>query len=129
MKKDVANVTEKGLREIIAADTVISDIDGEQGRLWYVGYDIADLAEHATFEEVVYLLHNRTLPNQDQLDDLDEFLTENRELSPFLTELMSTLRSRPRPCRCCARRSPPRLPTTPTDGTTHPRPSTARRCA
>jgi citrate synthase len=41
-------VTEKGLREVIAADTVISDIDGEQGRLWYVGYDIADLAEHCT---------------------------------------------------------------------------------
>ena len=56
-------MTEKGLREVIAADTVISDIDGEQGRLWYVGYDIADLAEHATFEEVVYLLHNRTLPD------------------------------------------------------------------
>jgi citrate synthase len=91
VKKDVANVTEKGLREIIAADTVISDIDGEQGRLWYVGYDIADLAEHVTFEEVVYLLHNRTLPNQDQLDDLDEFLAENRELSPFLTRLMTTL--------------------------------------
>ena len=52
-------MTEKGLREVIAADTVISDIDGEQGRLWYVGYDIADLAEHCTFEEVVYLLHNR----------------------------------------------------------------------
>jgi citrate synthase len=87
----VADVTEKGLREVIAADTVISDIDGELGRLWYVGYDIADLAQHATFEEVVYLLHNRVLPNQDQLDDLDEFLTDNRELSPFLVKLMATL--------------------------------------
>jgi citrate synthase len=84
-------VTEKGLREVIAADTVISDIDGEQGRLWYVGYDIADLAEHCTFEEVIYLLHNRKLPNQDELDELNEFLVDNRELSPFLTELLSTL--------------------------------------
>ena len=84
-------MTEKGLREVIAADTVISDIDGEQGRLWYVGYDIADLAEHCTFEEVVYLLHNRKLPNQDELDELNEFLVDNRELSPFLTELLSTL--------------------------------------
>jgi citrate synthase len=84
-------VTEKGLREVIAADTAISDIDGELGRLWYVGYDIADLAEHATFEEVVYLLHNRRLPNQDELDDLNEFLIDSRELSPFLTDLMRTL--------------------------------------
>jgi citrate synthase len=91
LEKDEANVTEKGLREVIAGDTMISDIDGQEGRLWYVGYDIADLAAHATFEEVVYLLHNRRLPNQDELDDLDGFLVENRELSPFLTKLMSTL--------------------------------------
>ena len=51
-------MSEKGLREVVAADTTVSDIDGEAGRLWYVGYEIADLAEHATFEEVVYLLHN-----------------------------------------------------------------------
>ena len=51
-------MSEKGLREVVAADTTVSDIDGEEGRLWYVGYEIADLAEHATFEEVVYLLHN-----------------------------------------------------------------------
>ena len=46
-------MTEKGLREIIAADTKISDIDGETGRLWYVGYEIADLAAHASFEETI----------------------------------------------------------------------------
>ena len=55
-------VTEKGLREIVAAQTMISDIDGENGRLWYAGYDIADLAAHATFEEVTYLLHNHRPP-------------------------------------------------------------------
>lgn len=84
-------MTEKGLREIVAADTAISDIDGEQGRLWYVGYDIADLAEHSSFEEVVYLLHNTRLPNRDELDELTGFLAEERELSPFLGTLMTTL--------------------------------------
>lgn len=84
-------MTEKGLREIVAAETMISDIDGEQGRLWYVGYDIVDLAEHATFEEVVYLLHNRHLPSRDELEELDEFLVTERELSPFLLQLMPTL--------------------------------------
>jgi citrate synthase len=79
------------MREVVAAQTKISDIDGEQGRLWYVGYDIADLAEHATFEEVVYLLHNLRLPTQDELDDLNEFLIGERELSPFLADVMPTL--------------------------------------
>ncbi|MGZ8624634.1 MAG: citrate/2-methylcitrate synthase [Actinomycetota bacterium] len=84
-------MTEKGLREIVAAQTKISDIDGEQGKLWYVGYDIVDLAEHATFEEVVYLLHHGALPTQDELDELNEFLTPERELSPFMSDLMATL--------------------------------------
>jgi citrate synthase len=87
----VARVSEKGLREVVAADTTVSDIDGDAGRLWYAGYDIADLAEHVSFEEVIYLLHHARLPNQDELDELNELLVENRDLSPFLTQLMSTL--------------------------------------
>jgi citrate synthase len=84
-------VTEKGLREVVAAQTKISDIDGALGRLWYVGYDIADLAANATFEEVVHLLHHGRLPNRDELDELDEFLALERELSPFLARMMVTL--------------------------------------
>jgi citrate synthase len=84
-------VTEKGLREVIAADTRISDIDGERGRLWYVGYEIGDLAEHITFEEAVYLLHHLDLPSEEQLASLNEFLVREREPSPFLARLMPTL--------------------------------------
>jgi 2-methylcitrate synthase len=84
-------VTEKGLRGVIAADTTISDIDGANGRLWYAGYDIHDLAANSNFEEVVYLLHHSRLPTQDEYDELLEFLTGERELSPFLSSLMVTL--------------------------------------
>jgi citrate synthase len=84
-------VTEKGLRDIIAAQTKISDIDGETGRLWYVGYEIGDLAENASFEEVVYLLHHLELPTRAQLDELNAFLIEERDLHPFLAKLMPTL--------------------------------------
>jgi citrate synthase len=84
-------VTEKGMREVIAAETMISDIDGEAGRLWYVGYEIGDLAEHAYFEEVVYLLHNLDLPDRAQVDELKAFLGKARELSPFMARLMPTL--------------------------------------
>jgi citrate synthase len=84
-------VSEKGLREIIAADTKISDIDGEAGRLWYVGYDIADLAEHASFEETIYLLHRLELPTRGELAHLNTFLVGERELHPFLARMMPTL--------------------------------------
>ena len=84
-------VTEKGMREVIAAETQISDIDGQAGRLWYVGYEIADLAEHATFEEVVHLLHELELPTRTQLDDLTSILARERALHPFLARMMPTL--------------------------------------
>jgi citrate synthase len=84
-------MTEQGLREVVAAQTSISDIDGQAGRLWYVGYDITDLAEHATFEEVIYLLHNLELPDRAQLVTANAFLTSERELHPFLARMMPTL--------------------------------------
>ena len=52
----------KGLEGVVAAETAISDIDGKKGLLLYVGYDIHDLAENATFEETIYLLHHLELP-------------------------------------------------------------------
>jgi citrate synthase len=84
-------MTEKGLREVVAAQTTISDIDGRLGRLWYVGYDIHDLAAHATFEEVIYLLHHGHLPTHDEFDELQELLIGERDLNPFLAEMMVTL--------------------------------------
>jgi citrate synthase len=84
-------VTEKGLREVVAGQTKVSDIDGAAGRLWYAGYEIGDLSMKASFEEVVYLLHHTHLPNRDELDELHEFLINERELSPFLLKLMPDL--------------------------------------
>jgi len=85
-------VTDRGLREIVAAQTRLSDIDGQAGRLWYVGYDIHDLAGRASYEEVVHLLHELRLPNQTELDALRDFMVEEREVSKFLRDdLMPTL--------------------------------------
>jgi citrate synthase len=84
-------MSEKGLREIVAAETNISDIDGDAGRLWYVGYEIGDLATNASFEETVYLLHNLDLPTRQQLDQLNTFLVGERALHPFLARFMPTL--------------------------------------
>jgi 2-methylcitrate synthase len=81
----------KGLEDVIAAQTSISDVDGKMGRLFYVGYDIHDLAPHASFEEVIYLLHNLKLPSADELDTINEELTAEREISPFIEDLMPTM--------------------------------------
>ncbi|HEY4728744.1 MAG TPA: citrate/2-methylcitrate synthase, partial [Actinomycetes bacterium] len=45
----MADATGKGLEGVVAAQTRISDVDGRKGRLFYAGYDIADLAAHASF--------------------------------------------------------------------------------
>ncbi|MDF5139102.1 citrate/2-methylcitrate synthase, partial [Vibrio parahaemolyticus] len=58
-----------GLRGVVAAQSSIGDVNGEQGILIYQGYDIHDLAEHSTFEEVIYLLWNGRLPNKTELDE------------------------------------------------------------
>jgi citrate synthase len=81
----------RGLEDVIAAETRISDIDGKLGKLWYAGFSIDDLAEHSTFEEVIYLVHNGRLPTQDELDDLTEEMVEDREAAEFVAELMPTL--------------------------------------
>ena len=81
----------KGLEGVVAAETAVSDIDGQKGVLSYVGYDIHDLADNATFEEVVYLLHNLELPNSNQLEDLKQQLASEREPNEFVMELMPQL--------------------------------------
>jgi citrate synthase len=81
----------KGLEDVVAAQTSISDIDGKMGRLFYVGYDIHDLAGNATFEEIVHLLHTLRLPKKDELDTLIEQLTAEREISPFIEDMMPTM--------------------------------------
>jgi citrate synthase len=81
----------KGLEGVVAAETALSDIDGKQGRLWYVGYDIHDLARSATFEEVVYLLHHLELPNGNQLEEIREQIAREREPNDFVMGMMDGL--------------------------------------
>lgn len=57
----------RGLEGVVAAATRLCDLDGAQGRLAYLGYDIEDLARHASFEEVVWLLWHGELPRAAEL--------------------------------------------------------------
>jgi 2-methylcitrate synthase len=73
-KKSVA------LSGVSVAETSICSIDPDRGVLMYRGYDIADLAEHATYEEVAYLLLEGELPSADERDAFLEELAAAREL-------------------------------------------------
>ncbi len=77
-----------GLRGVVAAQSAIGDVNGEQGILIYQGYDIHDLAEHSTFEEVVYLLWHGRLPNTAELAELNAEIRANYEVPAEIITLM-----------------------------------------
>jgi citrate synthase len=71
-----------GLEGVVAAETEISEVDGQNGRLIYRGgYLIQDLAATCTFEEVAYLLWNGKLPDRAELAQLTRELARQRALS------------------------------------------------
>jgi citrate synthase len=78
----------RGLKGIVIDETGSSKIDGTLGRLIYRGYDIHDLAEKSTFEEVCYLLWHGKLPTQKELDDMSRSLAENRALPPQILQII-----------------------------------------
>ncbi|HLG97071.1 MAG TPA: citrate synthase [Bryobacteraceae bacterium] len=81
-------VTQAGLEGIVAAESQICFIDGDQGILSYQGFNIHTLADNATFEEVIYLLWHGKLPKQSELDALKADLVRYRpipkEVATFL---------------------------------------------
>ena len=80
-----------GLAGVIAAESSISSIDGQNGILRYRGIRIEELAESSSFEEVVYLLLFGALPNQEQLAALDARLKSNRTIPEGVVNLLKTL--------------------------------------
>jgi citrate synthase len=80
-----------GLEDTVATSSAICYLDGDRGVLAYCGYDIHDLARHATFEEVCYLLWHRRLPTRAELGDLQTQLTAARALPEPVLRLMRAL--------------------------------------
>jgi citrate synthase len=83
--------TKAGLEDIVATSSSICYLDGDRGVLAYCGYDIHDLARHATFEEVCYLLWHTRLPTRAELGDLQSQLAASRQLPEPVLRLMRTL--------------------------------------
>ena len=81
-----------GLRGIEVADTRISNIDGEKGKLIYRGYDILDLTKNSTFEETAYLLLYDELPTKDQLSEFNAKLVDARYIPKQMQKNMGNWR-------------------------------------
>ena len=86
-----------GLEGVIAAQTRLSHVDGQQGQLIVGGYAIEDLAPHATFEEVVYLLWHDRLPDADELAAWRQKLAAWRSLPPATLDLLHKAAAEARP--------------------------------
>jgi len=80
----VAQQPAKGLADVVAATTALSDIDGKAGRLSYRGYDIHQLAGAATFEETAYLLQRGAAPSQAELGVFRAELAAGRQLGSLV---------------------------------------------
>jgi citrate synthase len=84
-------VSKAGLEDVVATTSAICWIDGDRGILAYCGFDIHDLAQHATFEEVCFLLWHRRLPTRAELGDLQTQLAEARVLPEPIVQLLHRL--------------------------------------
>ena len=81
-----------GLRGVEVADTKISNIDGEKGKLIYRGFDISTLTKNSTFEETAYLLLYGILPTKLQLDEFNSKLIEARSIPKQMQKNMGNWR-------------------------------------
>lgn len=83
-------VVAKGLEGIVANSSRLSEVNGAEGKLMYLGYSIDDLVEQCTFEEVVHLLHRGKLPNAAELAGLTETLRGQRSLPDGVIEFLKS---------------------------------------
>ena len=82
----------KGLEGVVVADSRLSKVNGDIGKLTYVGYDIMDLADNASFEEVVFLLWYKKLPTRTQYN---RFRTSLNEMMNLPAPVLDAMRSFP----------------------------------
>ncbi len=77
-----------GLEGVIAGESAISRIDVERNRLIIRGYDLVELTQQVSYEEVAYLLLHDDLPNLGELDRFNGQLRVARNLPDQIVELL-----------------------------------------
>ncbi len=96
MEKTTVEI-KRGLEGVIFTETYLSAIDGEAGTLTYCGYDIADLAANASYEETAFLLWYQRLAAEPELEMLSDWLRSNRRLHKTVWGIMHSLPERATP--------------------------------
>ena len=86
-----------GLEGIIAGTTTISHVNPDRNSLMYRGYDIKDLVQNSTFEEVAYLMIRGHLPNQGEYDAFCSQLKQERAIPQTIIDTFKTLPSKSNP--------------------------------
>ena len=87
----MADELKRGLEGVLVAESDLSYVDGEVGKLVYRGYDIEDLARGASYEEVLYLLWHGSLPTAAELDSFAADLAAEREVNDDVIETVRAL--------------------------------------
>ena len=80
-----------GLEGVVAGESEICFIDGEEGILSYRGYNIHTLADNAKFEEVIFLLWKGRLPRRDELERLKADLVAHRPIPQPVVEFLGAV--------------------------------------
>ncbi len=88
---------EEGLEGVVVADSSLTKIYGDEGRLVYRGINIEDLAEHSSFEETAKFLWDGELPTEEELDNFHNKLVERRSLDDEVKEVIENLPSSAQP--------------------------------
>ena len=81
----------KGLEGVLVAESELSFIDGDEGRLVYRGYEIEDLARGASYEEVLYLLWHGDLPNRAEYDEFRDAMASERHVADGVLDTVREL--------------------------------------
>ncbi len=81
----------KGLEDVVAGQSSICFIDGQEGRLLYRGYDIEDLAEKSNYEETTYLLWHGHLPTATEIQSFSADLISKRAVPAQVLSILSSL--------------------------------------
>ncbi|MDQ0272834.1 citrate synthase/methylcitrate synthase [Cytobacillus purgationiresistens] len=81
----------QGLKGVVAAETAIAHVDGEQGQLIYRGYEIGEVTANYSFEEAAYLLWYGKLTNEEETQKLKAALRSGREIPSYLADMIGHL--------------------------------------
>ncbi len=94
----MAEMADKGgLEGVVVARSELCAIDGEKGILVYRGYDIRDLAEHASYEEAAYLLLRGDLPSSEELASFKDALADARRVAGEACQVVDLIAQDARP--------------------------------